>query len=337
MRKVFTILLMAICFGATFSVLAEDAAPLVLTGYVDTSLFVDLNEGAGDGGQTTNFGLDTVELNITKEINGRASVRTDIEFTEGGIRLEQGFVTITDPLDMGLDIMFGKFNAPIGFEAVDAPDMYQFSHALVYDFGIPTDVVGINLSCAPTDKVGLQVYVMNGWNDGIIADNNEFKSVGVRGDIAVSETLALGLSGIAGPETAGNNDDFLYTLDADFNFTAVENLLIGGEVNFGGQQNATADGAATWFGFMAMGHYDFCEWLGGTLRFDFFDDSDGIRLGMEDTRIAITAAATFVIADGFGSLVEVRIDSSDNDAFVDSDGDPSSSQVTLAWEFTYSF
>ncbi len=337
MRKICTALFMVICFGISVSVLAEDGASTVLTGYVDTSLFVNLNKGAGDGGQRTSFGLDTVELNITKEINGRASVRTDIEFMGGALNLEQGFVTITDPLDMGVDIKFGKFNAPIGFEAVDAPDMYQFSHALVYDFGIPTNVVGVDLSCAPTDKLGLQVYIINGWNEGVTADNNEFKSVGVRGDVAVSETLALGLSGIVGPESKNNNDDFLYTLDADVNFTAIENLLIGGEVNLGGQQDATPDGAATWFGFMAMGHYDFSEWLGGTLRFDFFDDSDGIRLGMEDTLIAITAAATFAIADGCGSLVELRIDSSDKDAFTDADGDPSSSQVTLAVEFTYSF
>ena len=147
----------------------------------------------------------------------------------------------------------------------------------------------------------------------------------------------MGLSGIVGPESKDDSDDFLYTLDADVNFTAVENLLIGGEVNLGGQQDATPGGTVTWFGFMAMGHYDFCDWLGGTLRFDFFDDSDAIRLDVGGTRIAVTGAATFVIADGFGSLIELRIDSSDEDDFIDSDGEPTNSQVTLAWEFTYSF
>jgi hypothetical protein len=32
-----------------------------------------------------------------------------------------------------LEFSMGKFNAPIGFEAVDAPDMYQFSHSLRID------------------------------------------------------------------------------------------------------------------------------------------------------------------------------------------------------------
>lgn len=336
MRKVFTILLMAICFGVSFSVLAEDGTSSVLTGFVDTSLYVDLNKGAGDGDQTASFSLDTVELNIAKEINDRASVRADIEFMEGEIYLEQGFATLDCPLGSGLSLMFGKFNAPIGFEAVDAPDMYQFSHALVYNFGIPADVVGIDVSYDVGDKLGLQAYVINGWNDGITADNNNFKSIGFRGDVAVSETLALGLSSVVGPESKDNNDDFLYVIDADLNFSAIENLLIGGEVNLGGQQIPDGD-ASTWFGFMAMGHYDFCDWMGGTLRFDYFDDSDGIRLGVEDTRIAVTAAATFAIADGCGALIELRIDSSDKKAFTDSDDKPTDSQVTLAMEFTYSF
>ena len=177
MRKIFILSIFAICLWMSNPAKAlEEVTSTSLTGYVDSSLYVDLNEHAGDGEQIASFGLDMVEFNVTKEVKDHASVRADIEFTENAINLEQGYVSLTLPFSKALSFKFGKFNAPIGFEGVDAPDLFQFSHALVYDYGIPADIVGVDVSYALTDEVSLQGYVINGWNEGITADNNNFKS-----------------------------------------------------------------------------------------------------------------------------------------------------------------
>ncbi len=51
--------------------------------------------------------------------------------------LEQGYVAWRPGFASRWLLTFGKLNAPMGFELPDAPDMYQFSHALVFDLDLP--------------------------------------------------------------------------------------------------------------------------------------------------------------------------------------------------------
>ena len=66
-------------------------------------------------------------------------------------------------------------------------------------------------------------------------------------------------------------------VDADLSY-APDGWVFGGEVNHGSVDPA-GGGTADWLGFLAMAHRDFDDWVGLTVRYDYFDDQDGWSFG----------------------------------------------------------
>lgn len=323
----------------------EESGDLSVSGFVDTSYFYDLNAEAGS------FSLDAAKIILNKQLSSYASVYARLGFynpstdvVAGEIEISEAYVTLTAPVGDGLNFMIGKFYAPVGFESVDAPDMYQYSHALVFDYGIPLFFTGVMASYDFGDMASLGLYITNGW-DANINENGEYTG-GLRLGVTPFEGLGLGLSATYGSENAVGKQRTM--LDVDLAFDYVENLMIGAEFNMGSEEGAIPAANpgddpddATWNGFLVMAHYDFTDWMGLTLRYDMFNDPDDFRIGdgVPDgqTRTAITVAPTFVIADGAGALIEYRMDMSDEEVFVDADGEPTDTSSYVVVEFTYSF
>ncbi len=313
-----------------------------ISGFVDASYFYDGNTG----GNT--FGLDQVEVDIEKSIGENGSIRADLEWVSdgaGGFALdaEQGYITFNPEFLGTVNLTFGKFNAPIGFELLDAPDMYQYSHALVFDNGLPTNLSGAMFSSNLNESVDLSVYVCNGWDQNV--DINTGKTAGGRLGYAAGENWAGGVSVIHGANGTAEGD-FLTVFDVDLAVTSVENLTLGAEFNNGGEDittftdttnTTTETNTAKWMGFLLMAHYDFSDCWGITFRYDYFDDKDGSRLGTVEKRQAITVGLTFALGEGMGALIEIRNDFSDQEVFMDKDGKPVKSQFGAAFEFTFTF
>ena len=303
-----------------------------ISGFVDASYFVDSND------ENSFFGLDQAEVDVTRSFQDRASLRADIDYTndgEGGFSadLEQGYLAVYADWSKGVDFTFGKFNIPMGFELLDAVDMYQFSHSLLFNYAIPTNVTGLMISPTISDKLDLSLYVVNGWD--VNSDNNKDKTFGGRLGITPIEGVNFGLSGIIGAEKNDNGDDLRSVFDLDITITTVENLTLGGEFNIGSEE--IGDESGNWTGVMVMAHYDCSDWAGITGRFDLLDDDDGLRFGEgSQQRISITVAPTFTVADGAGILLEYRFDKSDEEVFVEEDG-KTDNNSTIALEFTYAF
>ncbi len=317
-----------------FSINASALEPVVnISGFVDVSYYYDDTSG----GNT--FGLDQVETDLEKGIGETGSVRADLEWVNDGaggfaLEAEQGFVTFSPGVLNSWNVTFGKFNAPIGFELLDPTDMFQYSHALVFDYGLPTNLTGAMLSGDFGKSFDLTVYLCNGWDLNV--DSNTGKTFGGRIGYTRGELGCVGLSAISGAES-GPEGDILSVFDVDLTVTPKDNLLIGGELNFGSEDIGGT--TASWMGFLLMTHYDFKENCGLTLRYDFFDDSDASRLGsgIVEKRQALTISPTFSLGNGMGALLELRYDFSDEEVFTDKDGDPSKSALGLAFETTYSF
>lgn len=322
---------------------------------VEISGFVDASYTYNNVDDTNTFGLDQVEIDLSKNLGGIGSLRADIEWVsdgEGGFTLdaEQGYVT----LDLGLGrgegnyptLTFGKFNAPIGFELLDAPDMYQFSHALVFDMGLPTNLTGAMLSMDLGGGVDVVVHLTNGWDQNV--DTNTDKMIGGRLGYSHEEMGGIGFSAMRGDEKGlvGN----LTVYDVDLTLTPAPGLLIGGEYNSGKTDLEEVSLENSWNGFMVMAHYSVTDVMGLTGRYDRFNleisqiaarrtgAQDHPRGRLELTQQALTIAPTFALTDGLGFLMELRRDFSDEEIF----GDPGSgkrekSMVNFAFEMTYSF
>lgn len=343
MSRRLTIMLALTVLAASAAIAAEDTT---VTGFVDASLFYD------DGSGNATFGLDQVELDVERTLGETAVIRADLEWVKDGDGwaqdLEQGYVDWRPAFASDLTLTMGKFNAPMGFELLDPHEMYQFSHALVFDYGIPTNLTGAMAAYPLGERFALSAWLVNGWDVNDTADGKP-KTVGGRLDVGLGDLGGLGLSAISGKEWCISDlsaADPLYVapfdyertvFDMDLSLAPAEGWTLGGEVNLGSYEDDAM--AADWTGLLLMAHYDVNGWLGWTARYDWFDDPDGYVFGSgaAETRTAITLAPTFVLGDGVGALLELRIDGSDQDVWMDRDGNPTDSNLTLAFETTCTF
>lgn len=311
----------------------EVEVTLSISGFVDASYFHDGPSATGS------FGFDQGEVDLSRTIGAIGEARLDMEWVsdgDGGFAMdaEQGFVVFSPEALGPMAIQFGKFNAPIGFECLDPPDMYQYSHALVFDYGLPTNVTGAMISAASDKGFDFSLYLCNGWDQN--TDVNENKTIGVRLGFTPGERFGLGVSTITGSQTAAEGKD-LTVFDVDATATPMPALTLGAEFNYGKDESGAE--TAEWMGALVMGHYDFSEVWGLTVRVDYFDDKDASRLGseMEEVRHSIAFSPTFCLGDGMGALLEFRVDSSDEEVFENKDGEPSKSASFFAFEMTYTF
>jgi hypothetical protein len=94
-----------------------------------------------------------------RSLGERGGLRADLEWVKSGaewaLAVEQGYLDYLPSFAPALTFTLGRFNAPIGFELLDAPDMYQFSRPRLL-YGCPAISrrhAGASASawtCAPT-------------------------------------------------------------------------------------------------------------------------------------------------------------------------------------------
>ena len=337
MKRIINGLMMAmalIVINGSMAGAMDGADGLTISGFVDTAYY---NESDSE---TSSFSLDQFEIDIEKKIDNVGGLRFDLQVLPGNESgddyMEQGFIWA----DLGgVTLTFGKFNAPIGFELLDPNDMYQYSHAMVFDYGLPTNLIGVKIS-GEAGMIDYALYAVNGWDNN--GDDNTDKTFGARLGVTPTEGVNVGLSYITGPEGEGDDPPTLSVIDVDMTVTAVENLTIGGEINIGTSEGASLANPgddATWLGYLAMVNYAFTDSAAITLRYDAFVDEEGFVFGAgeEETRYAITVSPSYAIGDGFGVLAEYRLTTSDLEVFADADGKAKDSIGEFAVEFTYSF
>jgi hypothetical protein len=305
-----------------------------ISGFVDTS-YSGSNASAP---ATKGFGLDQVELDVEYH-EGNVGLRFDLNaspsaggnVTNDGL-FEQGYITYTVPDigEDGLTFTLGKFNAPIGWELLDAPDMYQFSHALVFSYGLPTNLTGAMVS-ASAGMVDASLYYTGGLDkNGATAGGA--KTFGGRLGITPIKGVNVGFSYIQDKNTNGIGAAALKITDIDATIELVENLLIGAEYNE--TKNMQGAGIRTQ-GFMVMGHYDFTEMFGATVRYDSFDFDRAVA----GKSTAYTGAVTAALGGGLGALLEVRTDKNGSAVAAPAPlSTPGNKSVTsYAFEMTYGF
>lgn len=319
--------------------ISGDRNDLDIGGFVDASYFYDVPS------KDNTFGFDQTEIDIEKSLGEEGSIRIDLEWVNDGLggfnlNAEQGYVTYSPLALKSSEFSFGKFNAPIGFELLDPHEMYQFSHALVFNYGLPTNLTGLMINTELETDIDLKAYITNGWDENF--DFNQNKTFGGRLGYSPNEMWAVGFSAIAGDQDESLNETTvikhkLTVIDADLTITPNNKLTIGGEYNRGTDQ--ISDSTYKWSGFLAMFHYDINDLFGFTMRYDYFNDDDGTRLdfGISEKRTALTLCPTFSLGNGMGALIEFRIDMSDKEVFLDGNDEPSKNRASLAFEMTYSF
>lgn len=307
---------------------ARAEEPLAIGGFGTASYSGDFDR------RSPEFRLDQVELDATRTVGPEGSLRADLEWTPNGnewiAAVEQAWFAYAPSRVDWLTVTGGRFNAPIGYESLDAPDMQQISHALVFNFCTPSNLTGVMGRGDLGRGADLKIYAANDWETN--SENNAVPTFG--GRLGGSRgALSGGLSAISGKRDAAQKTRTT-VLDVDLSFAAAPRLSFGGEFNYG---QVSSDGSKSWTGMLALAHWQWREAVGFTGRFDWLDDPDDLLVvtGRVAQRSAVTATTIVTLGPGVRAMAELRRDQAVSDVYLDHDGKPKRSNLSGAINLTF--
>lgn len=220
-------------------------------------------------------------------------------------------VSYLAPIGKGLRIDFGKFVTHIGGETIETIKNNNYSHGFFYTYAIPFQDSGFRLNYPISDKLYVELYLLNGWN--ITADNNEGKSIGPSIGFTPSPKLSLYVNYLGGPEQLDNNENFRHLIDAQLFLNPVDKLNILANFDFGFEQKVIEGKEdASWLDLTGTVRYKVSDKLEPALRAEFYSDKDGWTTGVAQDLIGLTLTLNYKLGNGkFANLLvrpEARID-----------------------------
>jgi hypothetical protein len=223
-------------------------------------------------------------------------------------------------------ITMGKMYTWIGYELVENIGNPNYTHAATYNNAIPFTHMGISFDVSeflPSDKWGLKLYVVNGWDSYI--DNNQGKSFGAYLSYAPNDDFFISLAAINGPESsqdgsAGFNQSdisdnvFMYDIVMTYSLPQVDKLSLGfnwdhgraEDTNTAGLLNSgSSESSAHWWAMVYYAMYDFTDNQMGALRYEYFDDQDGAK-AIGSSLWTLTYTHNITIAENLMLRPEIR-------------------------------
>jgi hypothetical protein len=270
----------------------------------DSGFRVDLTLGGSEPRIAASFGL-------FRDDSGRA----------GDIDVHQAFASYVAPLGSGLRIDAGKFITGHGYEVIDGYDGWNdnATRSLLFGYAIPFTHVGVRASYTVSPRVSGVVMVVNGWD--VARDNNRSKSVGAQLTLTPLASLSLTLSGMVGPERAGNDADPRSLLDLVAILKPNGRLTLGANADWGVETNAAGPGQdGRWSGIAGYARIAMTGGFTLSLRGESFDDPDGVRTGVAQTVGELTATPELRLTPHFLVRGDVRVDRSNRRVFETSGG-----------------
>jgi len=368
-KNVLFLLALVFIAGATYAQDVEettesDKGNLSISGYVDAYYQYNFNdpESGTNGGRIFDLNHNQFSLGLVQTMftytKGRLTGVADLTFgpngdlgnfgNEGTARIiKQAYVSYAISDRVGFTI--GQYGTHIGYELIDAP--LNFNYSLSYLFGNgPFYHTGAKFDFALSDKVGLMLGVVNGWD--ALVDYNEKKSITAQFSITPSDEFSLYLNWIGGDEYAGGSafgdteGSFASLFDLTTSYQASDAFLIGlnaayGSFSTGADAPVVGDPHsedATWAGAALYLNYATSETFALGFRGEYFSDPDGVRYAGPLEVTALTLTGDIKLEGGnFMIKPEIRMDFAKDEFFEKGDDDTSKSQITAGAAFIYAF
>lgn len=272
---------------------------------------------------------------------------TGVAVTE--TEIDNLIVSWTPPGATSLNLTFGRFDAPVGFERDDEPLNLIPTNSFNFELARPSKLTGAIVRLTASPRVELAGAVANGWNVNV--DNNRGKTGMLRVQWLPVDGLTVGLSGLYGPERDGTDGRQRGLLAPDLTLD-FGRLIVGTEVNLGREQ---APGRhLTWAGGAATAFLRLGRSLGLSARYDHLSDANGVLSGTPQVLRSITVGPMWFYSraqEGIFSNIEhtrfhlpqialraaVRSDYSTAPFFEDRNGGPVRTNTVGVLELVYIF
>src|SRR5438094_2453136 len=301
-------------------------SPVELTSFVDTYYSYNFNKPPGDT-QLRNFdtkhnqlSINLVEVALEQKptSKSRLGFRADLDFgpatdivhaaEPGGADVfkifQQGYLSYLAPAGKGLQLDAGKFVTPFGAEVIETKDNWNYSRALLFALAIPYYHVGVRATYNVNDKLTLNGYLVNGWNDAV--DNNGGKSIGLSATPKPHPKLTLVGNFMGGPEQKDDTADKRYLWDGVVTFNATPTLSLMANYDYG--KDRFAGVPVKWQGVAGYARWQATPNWALTPRVEWLDDADGLMTGVSQKVQEVTFTSENKIDGGLLARLEFRRD-----------------------------
>lgn len=287
--------------------------------------YAELNVGldANPVGFRIDLGFGPIADLTSLEATGAAAPAPSEGASETYKNIQQAFVTFKLPWSDKLTIDAGKFVTTTGGEVIEAKDNWLYSRSFLFGYARPFSHTGVRASVRTSDKLTLQLSVVNGWN--VVNDTNAAKTVGLSASWVLdrsphAETEAI-LSFYGGKETDGARG----MIDLVVTQQILRRVWIHLNVDYGRGEDVA------WYGASLMGKFKVSRFLSLAIRGEHFRDPDGVRTGVMNgvALTDITIGAGIPLDWGLELRAEARIDIASKKIFGVDPLDRSSTQPTL--------
>jgi len=245
--------------------------------------------------------------------------------------IRQGYVTYQTSSKNPVTVDLGKFDTWVGFEPLDNRTQDQYSRSFNTTYAEPSYDTGLRVSSPLSEKLTGTVYLVQGWNE--VKDSNKSKSWGVALNYAPNSNTSVIVQNHSGTEGSNDSNDQGYfggfgfvtpgTSRVDLynivvNHQLGANTKLGFSADFGSSSKAPNNGK--WNGEVFYIRQQLSQTKVGSLRFDRFEDKDGLRTGTPVKLYSITGAYDHIFSPNFTLRFEARHDLSDNAFFATHSG-----------------
>lgn len=216
------------------------------------------------------------------ERNDDGSARWNGEYY--GLAMPQAYVSAGNE---DVSVQLGHFYSVVGYEGVMAPGNFFYSKSYSYQFAGPFTHWGAQLNARPTDGLTVNLGIHNGWD----SLDRESDKPGFVGRVRYDSQSSKAWTSFAITTGESTNNLAGVALNPDFTNRTRYSWLLSSPVTkrleyvfhhwLGCQEDGAADGSrADWYGIDQYLTYSFTDRLKGAVRFEWFRDEEGTRVGL---------------------------------------------------------
>ena len=214
-----------------------------------------------------------------------------------------------------LSTKFGRFYTIIGYEVVQAPSNFFYSHAYTMNFGEPFTHTGFLTTWTPNDETtvwgGYTFGWDSGWENGLEA-HTFLGGFSRQLNDCTTFTFALnagqfGDGTVVGGAPGGNvGDIYMHSIVLDRQVNDRFNWVF--QSDFGTNRNVPG-GGGEWYGINNYFFYTLTDRLRSGVRVEWFADPNGLRVGNGNGEyVGITGGLNMALTPNFMLRPELRYD-----------------------------
>lgn len=240
-----------------------------------------------------------------------------------------------------LTIKAGHFYTIIGWEVVQAPDNFFYTHAYTMYYGEPFTHTGMLASYKLGDKLTMHGGWTDGWDNGWKNPNGASTFLGglsssLSDDASLTWAFSTGTFGDGGGVIRGNvyMNSFVFEYNMTERFTYILQHDLGTISGAGAQQ-------AQWFGINQYFQYTLNDCWAAGMRLEWFRDDDGTRViaGNSGNYYEVTWGLNYSPCDSLMIRPELRYDwyKGDISGGAPFDNNTKTAQVSGGFDLIYMF